>query len=585
MTSAQQPTLMTYVPVQVPGVGMRVQAVPFGGDALEWEREQAESARRYEVGNRRLFYGGAQYEAVNEQARAALVQSSDLRPDAPMPEHDRLHPYSGQITESIDYLADRLGEGFTLHANSPAVQAALDAAVLASEQLSSDDDDGSGQGLTVDEALREALTAGDVAAYVGFDPEANAGAGAGFVHLWESEFVEFRARTTQVLDEVIRTQRIWVDDPGVGPRQIVERVKYALHLNPYGYLECRADTYWDAEAAPRDTQWLGVGRIPWQLLRCDPKGLRAVRGESLITNRVISAALRYDANESHSFKISRYNSHASVVAVGDAANLMLRKDGNTVHKDVADVVTFPDGTNAFALSLPTDPAMIEHQRKVLADQLYAAFGLTRLDQETIGGYGRISGYALEILNQKTESAHRRIRRTFRRDFRNLCSLILDVHAWWTAPTLSVGLLDDGSLVELDMASDSPFAVVPAGRVLLEARRAFWTIDPLAVFPDRALTINMGSGYVVDDVMIRDDVAAQLISKREGLRLRGYSKPQIDQIMAELAEEAGMAAAGTLAAVSELPSRTGNTRRTLPTKGVGAGGTLNDVQAPQVRQGR
>lgn len=567
------PSQTTYVPVQVPGVGLRVQAVPFGGGALEFEREEAESARRQMVALRRLFYAGAQYDEANANLEAAMRQAGDLGRGQPVPEWERLHAYSTQLAESVDYLADRLGEGFSLHADDPAVQAVLDAAVAASEQLSGDDDDGTGQGLTVDELLREAITACDVAAYVGYDPDA----GTAFAQLWESEHIEVRARTTRLVDEVIRTQLIWVPDPDMGQRQVTERVRYSMQTNPHGHLECRADTYWDEETDPKSREWLGVGRIPWQLLRCDPKGLRAVRGESLITDRVISAALRYDANEQYSFRICRHNSHGNVVAVGDAAALMLQREGQVVHKDVADVLTFPDGTRAFGLQLPTDPRMIEHQRKVLADQIYGAFGLVRLDQETIAGFGAISGYALEILNQRTESAHRRLRRTFRRDFRDLCGLILDVTAWHRAGTVAV-VMSDGGTFEVD--TSDPKATLPApgpGVELLRAAPAFWTVKPELVFPNRALTIEMGSGYVVDDVMIRDDVTAGLISKREALRQRGYGKERIDEIMAELEQEATTKARAVLAG-AELPGRTGDTRPTGNTNGTGSGGTLGAVQA-------
>lgn len=574
MGAVTGPQQVTYVPVQVPGQGLRVQAVPFGGNALEFEREQQESARRQDVADRRLVYAGLQYDALNVKLRELLIAAGDLRPDEPTPEHERLHAYSSQVQEAVDYLADRLAEGFTVTAGAAAVQAVLDAVWLASDQLSGEDDDGSQQGLTVDEPLREALTAGDVAAFVGWDPEANDGAGSAFVHLWESEHVEIRARSTNRVDEVIRIQRIWVNDPAVGLRQVVERVRYLMQPNPHGVPECRADTYWDEQSEPRRMEWLGVGRIPWKLLRCDPKGLRAVRGESLITDRVISAARRYDANEQHSYLIGRYNSHGNVAAVGDAAALMLNREGQTVRKDVADVMVFPSGSQLIALSLPTDPAMIEHQRKVLADQIFGAFGLVRLDQETIKGFGAISGYALEILNQRTESAHRKLRRNWRGDFRSLCSLILDVTAWRRSPQVAVAL-DGGGAFTLDLTDPAAVPPADAGGVVVDSRQAFWLTDPDAVFPDRSMTITMGSGYVVDDVMIRDDVVAGVISKREGLRQRGYGEEAIDTIMGELADEQAERVAATLTA---LPGRTGNTAPTSSTQGTQAGGTLGTVQA-------
>lgn len=562
------PSLTTYVPVQVPGQGLRVVAVPFGGTAVEYERQQAESQRRHDIAQRRLFYAGRQYEAANDAIRAALIAAGDLTDNQPTPEHERLHAYSSQVTESVDYLADRLAEGFTVTAADSAVQDVLDRAWLASEQLSGEDDDGSSQGLTVDEPLREALAASDVAAYVGYDPAA----GSAFVHLWESEHVEVIAPSTGQIDEVVRTQLLWVKDPKIGDRQVTERVRYRMLRNPHGALECRADTYWDAETDIKDSRWLGTGRIPWKLLRCDPKGLRAVRGESLISDLVISAACRYDANEQHSFLIGRFNSHGNVAAIGDAANLMLRRDGEVLHKDVADVLTFPGGTSLIALELPTDPQMIEHQRRVLADQIYGAFGLVRLDQDTIKGFGAISGYALEILNQKTESAHRRLRRTFRGDFRGLCSLILDVTAWHQAGQVAA-VTADGLSVTTEPGEQLQG---PADGLFADVRRAFWLVDPDVIFANRELTITMGSGYVVDDVMIRDDVAAGMLSIRAGLRARGWSEPDIGQNMEELVRERAERLTGT--GLGSLPGRAGNTAGTNPTQATQAGGTLAAVQA-------
>lgn len=65
---------------------------------------------------------------------------------------------------------------------------------------------------------------------------------------------------------------------------------------------------------------------------------------------------------------------------------------------------------------------------------------------------------------------------------------------------------------------------------------WWTTDPSMIYPERRIGIRFGSSWIVDDVRIRDDVAAQIISKREGLRQRGYGNTEIERIMDELAAE-------------------------------------------------
>jgi hypothetical protein len=428
--------------------------------------------------------------------------------------------------------------------------------------------------MVTDDVLREAMVAGDTAVYVGWDPvEQNI-----LLEFWESECVEFRMQSTTVIDKVIRTQQLWVTDPSPtipnAVRQVTERRVYSMNPNALGFEECLMEVYWDQEEQPRTHEWLGVGRIPWKLLRCEARGLRQTRGSSLVTEQVVSAADRYDAVEQTAYLIARYNSHANLVVVGDQAELTAR-EGGRIHKDVADVLTFPGGTNAFPLALPTDATMIEHQRKVLADSIYQCFGLTRVDTETVTGLGAVSGYALEILNQKTEATFRRIRRVWRKDWLSLLNLVLDITAWKRVDTaitnaaggrVDVYVWDEtaGAMRLVPQVEDEFMLVGPT-------LRAFWTIDPDVVFPERKIEIQMGSGYVVDDVMVRDDFIAKLISHREALMLRGYSPTRAEEIIAEVADEAPPLpdfSAGALV---------GETGRSTVASSTKAGSTLSNTQ--------
>lgn len=283
-----------------------------------------------------------------------------------------------------------------------------------------------------------------------------------------------------------------------------------------------------------ETAFLGIGRIPWILMKSDAKSLRGSRGESPITTQAMETADRLNAVEQVSYLISRYNSHANVAVIGDGASLKLESDGR-VEKDVADVLTFPGGTALQVLTLPTDPQMIEHQRKVLTDALFGCFGLTRVDTDTVGTLGSISGYALEILNQKQESTTGRITRTWRKCWNDLIDLVLDCHAWWALGQVQMldnhgewqDLTDDEMMAVLGSVDDPDAPIVAV---------TWWNVDPAATFPNRTLKISMGTGYIVDDVMIRDDFTAGLISRKEALRQRGMGPTQIDQIEQEIGEE-------------------------------------------------
>lgn len=515
-----------------------ITSVPQTQDAMERALQQEEESRATSCVVRRMYAEGRQYDDRNEENAKALgcATVGDL------PEHEKLLAYSTQIGECLDFLSDRLGEGFRIEAEDAAVQEVIDSVIAATEQIAAENDEGDVEVVT-DDLLREAMTASDVAAYVGFDPFEQ----RPFIEFWESEHVEFRMSTTRVLDKVIRKETVWrqIPDSPLGNdwREVVERVEYEMAMNEAGHMEARATTYWDAEEDPQDTVWLGVGRIPWALLRADKRSLRGTRGEALVTDQVMMQADRYNAVEQNSYLISRYNSHGNLAVVGDGAELKSLTDGR-VSKDVADVLTFPGGTQLIQITLPTDPQMIEHQRSVLAESMYGAFGLVRVEPDTIQGLGGVSGYALEILNQKSEATFKRIARRWRSDVISLLALCLDVHAWKTGG--EIGYLDPATGTFTAAPVDTDDAVLltmPENAVVVQQ---WWEVDPSEVFANRKISIKMGSGYIVDDVMIRDDFVAGLISRAEALRKRGYEPKEITDIEGEVQSEAEAAAQSAMA---------------------------------------
>lgn len=503
--------------------GLRRRSVGQGvvDDARDLQEASEEAARVEDVARRRLYYEGRQYEARNQET-ADATQCASIEE---LPEHEKLLAYSTQIAECVDFLASRLGEGFAIKAADTAVQDVITAAVAASDTISAEDATGERAAVT-DDLLVEAFQTGDVAVYVGWDPIEQ----TTFMEFWESENVQFSTVTTREIGKVIRTETVWRMDPLTNEtREVEERVEYTMEVNPAGAMECIAKTFWDDEAEQRDFEWLGVGRIPWALLRAEKKRLRTFRGEPLISRQVMQVADRYNAIEQVAYLIARYNSHGNMVVLGDGAEIGAMK-GEKVHKDVADILTFPSGTQAVAITLPTDPQMIEHQRGVLAESIYQVFGLTRVEPDTLSGLGGVSGYALEILNQKSEATFKRIARRWRTDWVSLIGLLLDVQAWKDSPVVS---LDVASGVITVVSTDTPLEdliEVPGETMLLQG---FWLVDPQVVYPNRKVEIEMGSGYIVDAVMIRDDFVANLISREEALRKRGLTQPEIDQILGEI----------------------------------------------------
>lgn len=531
------------MPLQPIVLGGRVRLinVPLDAGARERWVSEEENVRRFEVSRRRMYYGGEQYDKENLERMETL--GLDPLVDR-LPEHERLHAYSTQIQESIDFIADQMAAEFSWTPEDESVTELLEAALTSSDQFTGDDDEAK---VSIENVLREALVAGDTAAWIRWDPTE----GVPYVELWESEQVQFTwaERDRTLLEEVVLSEVRWVVNEHGEDRQVTERQVFSLRVNEFGVEECLREVFWDDEEAPREVEWLGLPFIPWSLLRADKKGLRPQRGSSLITDQVMSHADRYNANEQSSYLIARYNSHGNVVIIGDAATVESR-ESEVVHKDVADVLAFPHGTSVEAITLPTDPKMIEHQRSVLMDAIYGAFGLVRVDQETLVGLSGVSGYALEILNRKTDGTFRRIRRAFLQDLRGLLGMVLDVAAY--------GGYDDADM-EMVTAEGLDGIVVESP--------AWWLIDPDEVFPNRAVEMRVGGSYIVDDVMIRQDYEAGLVSRREALRKRGYEDDDITQIEQEIEDEKPASSTGEA------------TFQRVVTAGAALNGGANDAPTP------
>lgn len=514
-----------------------------------------EEARREEITRRRKYHAGEQYMARNQKTADELAGGSTPgRGDVScLPEHLKLQAYSTQISESVEFIATQLADSFVVKAKDGAVDEILQGSLARSPLLASGEED---EPITIVNVLRDALIAGDVAVHSRWDPVE----GKAWPEMWPSEQVEFRYAETnrERLEEVRVSERVW----RMKGSEEVEADKVTTYR--MSGLEAVRFVQYDEED-PEPTERLGLPFIPWRLLRANLKGLTATRGQSVISEVALTAADRYDAVEQLSFAIARYNSHGNVAVIGDSATLVARME-EKIHKDVADVMTFPGGTALQVITLPTDPQMIDHQRAVLLDSLYGAFGLNRVDQSTIEGLGGISGYALEILNRKSAGTFAQIGKQFTRDCRALLGQLLDVTAHKLAfvAALAVDVEEDQTVDVVELTDER----------LDAAMTASLAVDPQTVYPNRALTLVMGTGFIVDDVMVRDDFVAGMISRREALRQRGYSEPEIKAIEREIAKEKEAASAassteggGTGTAFSDAANSAGNRPLDDATSGV------------------
>lgn len=493
-----------------------------------------ETLRVQEIKERREYYIGTQWDRRN--AEAAACDNIDVED---LPEHERLLAYSTQIEECVNFMASQVGSQFQLEDIDEKEKELIETAIQNSPDLISDDSESA----SVVGVLREALVAGDIPVRVVWDPTIGEESGGPRYEFWESEAVEVRHSESDLhqVTSVILRETTWIQKDNTE----VQVPKITVWYMQDG--ECCVSRQIDDELEPF-VEATGLPFIPWTLLRGREGALRETRGTSVISRRSMQLANRYDENENYSFQIARQNSHSTMVVTGDAALLQNLKV-NVIKKDVADFLTFPADTVATALSLPTDPEMIEHQRQVLLDSLYSAFGVTRVDQSTLQGIGNVTGYALEILNRKSEGTFGEVAKKFATDLKTLFAMTMDVAAYKQAQAEG-----DGDDVVLDWAI--PLDITPVEELgdeylaALQERREkilnlFNDVDPNAVYPDRDFRIRLGNGYIVDEVRVREDFNSKLISRREALRQRGYSVTQIDDIEDEIEAEAETVPEGPL----------------------------------------
>jgi hypothetical protein len=504
---------------------------------------EQEEERREAVRKARLYYDGEQYDDDNErcmeewlgalnEGEKSLVRR--LFDKYQLPEHLRRHAYSTQIAECVDWIADRLAEGFAVEATPPGVQTIVTDCLNNTPSLSASDDS---EQRNISPVLQQAGRDGDVPVRVRWD----AAAGSCWLEFWEGDQVRAdyadgrpdrleRVTVEQIDwrpnaqgdDEQVTLRRVWLlsdqDEGNESPQSNATEPPLRCVERVYVIRQDDADP--PEKQGPEVVHETGVDQIPWHVVRGFRRKLSDTRGTSLIRSQTMDTADRYNAVQQLAWLIARYNSHGNLVVVGDAA--LVNQDKRPIHKDVADVLMFPGGTAATALTLPTDPRMIEQQTEELKSALYGKFGLTRTDQETVQNLGAVSGYALEILNEKSEGTFARVRSQLITDLTALFNLVVDCHVAWTSGAEPSTEFDD-DLDDQDGADDP------------------LTGGTDQSYEERTITVSLGSGWVVDIAQARDDYLANAISRKEYLRRTGRQPGEITDIENEIAEEATEAA--------------------------------------------
>lgn len=453
-------------------------------DAAALEEEQ----RVVDVMRRRAYFDGSQHDDEAYDENGVLVA-----------EEDRKHAYSSQIRESVEYMANQLSDDWRID-TTQAIEDVVNATFASNDRT----EDG------IEDVLVEALETGDVGCLLDWDVVD----GHGTIEFWESETTQFEWSQRGVVSSVTLRQVIWVYDDQDAETQVIERTIWSYELNPAGEIEVLIQKYWDDEDGPRSIRWTGLPVIPWVLLRANSGRIRQQRGASVITDQAMRHADRYNEIESYGFTVARYNSHARVVITGDSAHLQLGSEG-TIKGDVADVLTFPGGTDVTELKLESDPTMIENQRTELERALYSEFGLVPIDIPHLQSHGQLSGYALEILNRKTDGTFRKVRRRFGRDLVRLVQKLLEIETY-------------RETVEIVTVATS----IEGGEDQLAA--SFKAGDPTARWVGfEEVDVQLGTAYISDVSMAREDYVAGLISRPEALRQRGRTDEEILLIETEI----------------------------------------------------
>jgi hypothetical protein len=472
-------------------------------------------ARDTDVGARRDYYWGRQYDELNQHTADVLGVSDP----SGLKEHQRAHAYSTHTQEGLDFLADQITGGMVIKS-----EAADDAERAKISQFIDDLWDVSQMEDRNQEISREVLMIGNLYGELVprrlatvIDP-ANIGVE---VRWWEEEAAEFiySSQDWKQLVKVIIQTVDWDDE------EIVREYTMRPFLYPDDEVRLEAvedtyeaDTYGSDDQVLVGTRRLGLPFLPFIHLRGEAEGLRSMFGRSAIQEQLMRTVDRYNATRQLEYLALRYNSFATLAVVGDQIHLKAESGEDLfIRKDIGDFASFPGGTGIHSIELPTDTGLITDQLEGLADAIWSLLGLEDIDPSKISSFGGVSGYALEILNRKTDGTFRKTVEALKHGFRRMILMAMDVDGYARFSSQVEQTIEGEAGTELVWDFYSPEVVAA-----VEGQ-----------FEDRNLRVSFGTAYIVDEVAVRDDFVSEMISRQEALRKKGYSEDEIAKIVEEI----------------------------------------------------
>ena len=456
-------------------------------DAEEQEKNRIARNKKYKLYWQ--YYDGEQYDKENQEHREYLRLKENQR----LPEEDRLHAYSGIIEDGVDFITDQLMEGMGIEVKTEAELKSGEPAEEIPEEQSKFQEmwDVSDMDLEAPDLTREALVSAESYILLKWD-EVNQ----------IVKFLPYEAESVCPVYSSINHKRMIMAtiyssqyDAEID-EELEIREQYVLAKTSEGYMECVYLKFTGDNEDPVEGKLLNIGFIPIIHLRAIRKKVRRSFGDSLI-KRLIGDTDRYNAVNQHEYQISRYNSGSHLAIFGTESNvepsqLLLGGEAN-------DCWAFPNTSEVKTMTLPTETAMMDSQCGKLEKNMYRKMGIQKIDLEEIKGMGAPSGYALEIINRKTDGVFTRIQKELSKGYITLFGYALDMQA------------------------------------IMEGKKPWYDTDPLKTYPNRTIKLTFGSVFIADSEAIRQDYVAGLISRKRALMLKGYSELEAQE-MAEEAEE-------------------------------------------------
>jgi hypothetical protein len=281
-------------------------------------------------------------------------------------------------------------------------------------------------------------------------------------------------------------------------RNVDYREVYAIGQTSEGYAECIYLRYNDSDEDPIEVRLLNIPFIPIIHLVSIKKRVRESFGESLV-ERLIGDADRYNSVNGLEYQIARYNSISHLAIFGEDT-ARVKGENLNLGGEATDFWAFPASTDVKPVTLPADITMINSQKETIENHMYRKMGLQRMDIQDFKGIGAPSGYALEIINRKTDGVFTRIQKEMTKGYVEVFDKTMDMQA------------------------------------IMESGKPWYSIDPLKIYPNRTVEFTFGSLFVADKNEIRSDFVAGLVSQKKALSLMGYSETEALEIMDQCQEE-------------------------------------------------